>query len=90
MPICLDERYVEPLKVRREYSGRCRPAGSLRLVSINNKNLLIKIIYIKIEVIKKICHYILMNQAGWGASTLTHCLEIGIGTRRRNGPLILV
>ena len=28
MPICLDERYVEPLKVRRECSGRCRPAGA--------------------------------------------------------------
>ena len=44
----------------------------------------------KIEVIKKTCHYILMNQTGWGASTLTHCLEIRIGTRRRNGPLVLV
>ena len=62
--------------------------------SSGNKNLLKNIIYIKIDVIKKICHYISMNQAGWGASTLTHCLEIGleigIGTWRRNGPLVLV
>ena len=84
----LCERLIGRIQTKAGYAEHA--AGFLRLASTNSKNLLKKKIYIKIYVIKKIYHNILMNQAGWGASTLTHCLEIGIGTRFRNGPLVLV
>ena len=55
------EDYEKRIKPSKPWRNRRHPrhaASFLRLANFNSKNLLKKIIYIKIDVIKIICHYI--------------------------------
>jgi hypothetical protein len=52
----LRERLIGRIQTKAGYAERA--AGFLRSINFNSKNLLKKMIYIKIDVIKKICHYI--------------------------------